>query len=184
MRRGWAMIAMVSAAALLAACRSGSAPATNEASRSPGASSVTASPPAAPSASSPVSSPMTSGAPDETVLPAGGPQAASGLQAKSGCSATEPRTETLELQWVLAKQPGTAQRIDVTIYSELFDDGRYDSSPLLSADQTSFAWDGVSPGAVHFWRVLTLHADGWAPSETARFTPGACIGDYVSSPSP
>jgi hypothetical protein len=182
-RLSWAIIALASAASMLTACRSGSAPATNEASQSLGPSSAATSPATQPSASSQVSSP-TAGTPDETILPAGGSRAASGLGAIAGCSETEPRMETLELRWARADQPGGAQRIDMTIYSELFDDGRYESSPLLAADQTSFDWDGVSPGAVHFWRVLTLQTDGWAPSETARFTPGACIGDYVTSPSP
>jgi hypothetical protein len=125
-----------------------------------------------------------SGTPDETILSGGGARAASGLEAVAGCSETEPRTETLKLRWALADKPGSAQRIAITIYSELFDDGRYESSPLLLADQTSFDWDGVAPGAVHFWRVLTRHPDGWVPSETARFTPGACIGDYATSQSP
>jgi hypothetical protein len=141
----------------------------------------------APSSTTPsfeVSSPTTSRAPDETILSGGGARAASGLEAVAGCSNTEPRTETLELHWALADRLGSAQRIDITIYSELFDDRRYESSPLLGADEKSFDWDGVSPGAVHFWRVLTRQADGWVPSETARFTPGACIGDYATSQSP
>ena len=171
--RGWVMIALVSAASV-AACTS--CVASNQAMTTPN--------PPSHAQSSGGPSATTSGVPAETILPVDDRRAASGLEAVAGCSETEPRSETLELRWAVADEPGRAQRIDMTIYSELFDDGRYESSPLLAADQTSFDWDGVSPGAVHFWRVLTLQTDGWAPSETARFTPGACIGDYVTSPSP
>lgn len=173
MPRGWAMIALVSAASL-AACTSGVA-------RS---QAITSPVPLSPAPFSDGPSPTTSGTPAETILPVDGRRAARGLEAVPGCSETEPRAETLVLRWAIADQPGSAQRIDITIYSEAFDDGRFESSPLLAGNQTSFDWDGVSPGAVHFWRVLTLHADGWVPSEKARFTPGACIGDYVTSPSP
>ena len=174
---------MVLAAASLATCTGASSRAPIDASPSLATSSVSGSQvPRSPGPSSLVPSLAASGPAENTVLPPGGQGAASGLQAVSGCSETDLRTEIVELRWALAHQPGSAQRIDVTIFSELFDDGRYESSPVLDADQSSFQWLGVSPGAVHFWRVLTRHADGWIPSETARFTPGACIGDYASPP--
>ncbi len=87
----------------------------------------------------------------------------------------------MQLQWMLATERGTAQRVDVTIFSEKFDDGRYQTSGTLPRDRSSLQWDRLAPGAVHFWRVLTLHRNGWVPSEVGRFTPGACIADYVPS---
>jgi hypothetical protein len=174
---------MVLAAASLATCTGASSRAPIDASPSLATSSVSGSQVLLSPGPSPlVPSLAASWPPEETILSAGGARAASGLQAVSGCSEADLRAEIVELRWALADQPGSAQRIDVTIFSELFADGRYESSPLLVADQSSFQWVRVSPGAVHFWRVLTLHADGWIPSETARFTPGACIGDYVSPP--
>ena len=123
----------------------------------------------------------TRGNPEDAVLASGGPGAASGLEAKPSCSSAEPGRNIMQLQWMLASERGTAQRVDVTIFSEKFDDGRYQTSGTLPRDQSSLQWDRLAPGAVHFWRVLTLHRDGWVPSEVGRFTPGACIADYVSS---
>jgi hypothetical protein len=118
--------------------------------------------------------------PDGTIAPPGGPGAATGLEAELRCSSTEPRQGVVEFRWIVATQPGTAQRVDVTIYSERFDDSRYESSGTLEPDRSSLSWDRFFPGAVHFWRVLTLHGNTWVPSKVGQFTPGACIGDFVS----
>lgn len=121
-----------------------------------------------------------SGGPEGRIGPSGGPGAATGLEAELRCSSTEPGQGVVELRWTVATQPGTAQWVEVTIYSERFDDGRSQSSGTLPPDRSSFSWDRFFPGAVHFWRVLTLHGDTWVPSEVGRFTPGPCIGDFVS----
>jgi hypothetical protein len=108
-----------------------------------------------------------------------GSSVATGLAATFRCSSADPRTGTMELRWRPAAKRGSAQRVDVTKFSERFDDGKYETSKLLPSDRSSLQWGQVSPGAVHFWRVLTLQGHGWASSRIGRFTPGACIGDYV-----
>ncbi len=118
--------------------------------------------------------------PTGMILAAGGPGAASGLEAELACGTTDPGQALLNLRWHPASSPGTAQLVEMTIFSEKFDDGRYDTSSALSADQSTALWDRVAPGAVHFWRVLTLHDQGWIPSAVALFTPGACIADMMS----
>jgi hypothetical protein len=118
--------------------------------------------------------------PTGMILAPGGPGAASGLVAELACGSTDPSQELLNLRWQPASSPGAAQLVEMTIFSEKFDDGRYDASSTLSPDQSTVVWDRVAPGAVHFWRVLTLHDQGWIPSAVARFTPGACIADMMS----
>ena len=111
-------------------------------------------------------------------------RAATDLHAIAGCSPVDPTHARVELGWAPAARDGRAQRIDVTIFSPRFDDGRFESRPILSPGDSRATWDDVGPGALHYWRVLTLQGDVWVSSEVARFTPGACIGDAVGSPSP
>ena len=112
-----------------------------------------------------------------SLLPPGGLGAATGLQATVDCSQTEFRKGVARLNWTLASRRGSEQMIEVTIYG--FDGGAVERSGSLQPGQYSLVWDQLHGQAIHFWRVLTLHPDGWAPSETASFIGPLCVADMV-----
>ena len=113
------------------------------------------------------------------MLQPGGPEAATNLQSEVQCE--QPGEPVARLSWTPAEKRGSAQRVDVTIYS--FEEGQFDSSELLPPDQSSFAWEQIHGQAIHDWRVLTLHEEGWVPSLTAGFEGPTCIGDEdISTP--
>lgn len=118
----------------------------------------------------------------EASTPPADDRKATDLVATSTCDPADPRREVVELRWSPAATVGSAQRVDVTIFSETFDDDRFASSRDLASDAAALDWTDVSPGALHFWRVVTLQPAGWVASETAQFTGAACIGDDASSP--
>jgi hypothetical protein len=114
---------------------------------------------------------------DIPVLPAGGPGAATNLDAKVECSKTELRKGIAKLSWRAASIPGREQRIAVTIYS--FDSGQFETTGPLPSDQSSYVWDQLHGQAIHFWLVLNLHENGWLPSEIASFEGPTCVADFV-----
>ncbi|HXQ37639.1 MAG TPA: hypothetical protein VN843_26745, partial [Anaerolineales bacterium] len=123
--------------------------------------------------------PAVSSTPDAPILQRGGPRAATNLQSEVECA--QPGLAVARLTWTPASNRGSAQRIDVTIYSF---DTKFDSSVLLSPNENSLVWDKLKGQAIHDWRVLTLHADGWVPSETARFEGPTCIVEIEEEESP
>jgi hypothetical protein len=118
--------------------------------------------------------------PTDHAIARDGAEAADDLTARPFCSSGQPEEELAELRWTPSREQGSIQLVDVTIFSPRFDDGRFERSDKLSAMRTSMTWDLVSPGAVQFWRVLTLQGDRWVSSKVARFTPPPCIADVVS----
>ena len=68
------------------------------------------------------------------MLQPGGPEAATNLQSEVQCE--QPGEPVARLSWTPAEKRGSAQRVDVTIYS--FEEGQFDSSELLPPDQFSF----------------------------------------------
>ena len=119
--------------------------------------------------------------PDIPILPPGGPRAATNLQSEVDCEA--PGKAIARLNWTLATSPGSEQRVDVTIYS--FEGDEFESTGQLPPDQSSLVWERLRGQAIHDWRVLTLHADGWVPSETGSFEGPTCVGeDLEPTPTP
>ena len=117
------------------------------------------------------------------ILPPGGPRAASELTAETACDPEEVRTGTARLTWTVAEQSGERQEVHVTILREGFETGQFVSSGPLSSGETSFDFS-PSGQALHRWRVLTLHEDGFVPSETATFTGPLCVSDEVQESPP
>ena len=111
----------------------------------------------------------------------GGSGAATNLQAQPGCRGAEP---IADLSWSLAAEPGNAQRVDVATFIGGFEAGVFEMTAALHPEETSVVWDGVNPGVLHFWRVLTLHEDGWVTSEVATFSGLVCTPDMVTTPVP
>jgi len=118
----------------------------------------------------------------EVILPAGGAGAATKLKAEVYCDDVDLRRGIARLTWTPAASPGGEQRVDVTIYRRGLERGAFESSGPLSADKNSLVWDRVKGQAIHHWRVLTQHADGWAPSETGVFEGPPCVLDSTVPP--
>lgn len=66
---------------------------------------------------------------------------------------------------------GTSQWIDLSLKDNGFERGTFMTEGPINASQTSYVWDGIQSGEVHFWRLNTLTADGWVTSETGTFVP-------------
>lgn len=140
---------------------------------------VDPSPNASPS-STPSSSPSPSPSPTRPslsgpVLSAGGQRAASDLESRTGCSDDEVGRGFADLTWTPATQRGQEQKLQVTIFREGFESGNFKVSEALTPDRASYRWTPEGQ-AIHQWRVLTRHSDGWVPSETARFEGPSCVG--------
>jgi len=114
----------------------------------------------------------------EVFLPVGGVGAATKLEAEVHCDEVDPRRGMVRLSWTPAATGGGEQRIDVTIYRRGLERGAFESSSLLSADKNSLVWDRIKGQAIHHWRVLTQHTEGWAPSDTGVFEGPPCIAGF------
>jgi hypothetical protein len=104
----------------------------------------------------------------------GGSGAATDLRAESRC---RDRTPIVELTWTPAVDHGSTQRVDVATFQGGFEIGEFKSSAPLPPDQGSLIWHQVSPGALHFGRILTQHEGGWVSSEMTRFNGRYCVPD-------
>lgn len=122
--------------------------------------------------------------PGTPILPPGGQGAATDLHAELTCSEADPRMGVASLSWRPATQLGVEQRVVLTIYRDGFERGDFGASETLKPDQTTVLWQPLSGQAIHYWRVLTLHSEGWVPSETMSFTGPTCVADYQPGPSP
>jgi hypothetical protein len=112
------------------------------------------------------------------VLSPGGDAAATQLRVTDvECSDSDGGLAVADLRWAPAADRGDEQRVAVTIYPGGFDRGQFESSAALSADRAAMTWPRVHGRAFHFFRVLTLHEDGWHPSATVKFEGVACIYD-------
>lgn len=112
------------------------------------------------------------------ILPPGGPGAATGLQSEPGCQDAQP---IATLRWSLASRKGTAQRVDVATFIGGFEEGEFIAVGPFAPDKSSVIFGQAASGVLHYWRVLTLHPEGWRPSQTATFNGSFCVPDQVSS---
>ncbi len=123
---------------------------------------------------------------------AGGPGAATEMQAEIECSAVEPGTTLAILSWKAAKRRGSDQRVDVTMYRGGFERREYspawqqarDTAPVQYAydkkkDRYTVRITGLAAGVNYYWRVLNLEDDGWVPSTVARVLAPVCPVDML-----
>jgi hypothetical protein len=68
------------------------------------------------------------------------------------------------------------QRVDVSVLSNGFDTGQFESSAVLSPNTTDLVWERAHGEAQHRWRVLTRTPDGWVSSRQALFSGPGCVG--------
>ena len=111
------------------------------------------------------------------ILSPGGAGAAADLRADVECSGLAPGLAVASLRWAPAAERGLQQRVAVSLFEDGFERGDFETSAALSVDRSVMEWSRVHGRAFHFWRVLTLHDDGWHPSPTFRFEGVACIFD-------
>jgi hypothetical protein len=109
---------------------------------------------------------------------------ATDLQARTECSNTQLRKGIAKLSWKIASNVGSAQRVDVTIYRDGFETGKFETIGPLPPGQSSLVWERLDPGIIHYYRVLTLHTQEWVPSETASFEGPTCVADFQPRPGP
>lgn len=111
------------------------------------------------------------------ILAAGGPSAAGKLTQQGWCSTDEPGLPVARLSWVLPEQPGARQRVDVTMFRDGFETGRFLTFGGLEGDVHEVLWQRLEPGINYYWRVLTLTPEGWVPSATGRCAAPICPAD-------
>lgn len=113
------------------------------------------------------------------VLEPGGPGAATNLESEVDCNRAEIPGGFARLRWTVAQNPGQEQMVVVTIFLDGFDTGKFESSKSLRPTDNTLVFDQVRGQALHRWRVLTRQAEGWVPSETARFQGPLCVHDEI-----
>ena len=114
------------------------------------------------------------------ILDPDAPRAASGLTAVPDCVDGEPGRGIVRLSWQAAVEPGTEQRLVVTIYAQGFEKSLFEATGPLAAGRRAFDLYRLHGQANHAWKVLTRHEDGWVPSAEGRFVGPTCPVD--SSP--
>jgi hypothetical protein len=116
------------------------------------------------------------------ILPPGGPGAATNLRVELDCDKVDLRKGIAKLSWTIAANPGREQRVQVTIFINGFAKNKFEISDSLPPNQRFIVWDQVKGQAIHRWRVLTLQAKGWIPSDTNMFEGPSCVADFVPKP--
>jgi hypothetical protein len=116
------------------------------------------------------------------LLPWSAPLAATNLVAQPDCDPLVPSRGIATLNWTSAATKGREQRIAITIFPEGLDKGEFNFSDPLPPTATNLVWKQLRGQAIHYWRVLTLHKDGWVPSKTAKFEGPTCVSDQVQPP--
>ena len=100
---------------------------------------------------------------------------ASKLAGQTECTGNYPRRGIAKLQWSIAQPRGTEQRVLVSIYG--FREGRFEATPPLPPDQTTYTWDRIHGQAVHSWIVLTRQENTWVASPQETFEGPGCVAD-------
>lgn len=113
---------------------------------------------------------------ESRILSPGGHSSATDLEAEARCDPMK-LTATARLSWKLASPPGSQQRVDMTMFRDGFQTGKFTTTGPLPPDQTQLNLNSGEPGINYAWRVLTLTGEGWVPSETARLPWPSCPVD-------
>jgi hypothetical protein len=104
-------------------------------------------------------------------------RAARDLAAMADCLDGEPGRGIVRLSWRAAADPGSEQRLILTIYRGGFERGLFEATGPLAAGRTSFDLYRLHGQAIHTWKVLTRHDDGWVPSAEGSFVGPTCPVD-------
>jgi hypothetical protein len=107
------------------------------------------------------------------MLSPGGPGAARNLLADARCDPVK-LTAIAQLSWKSASPPAGQQRVDLTMFRDGFDKGKFTTLGPLPPDQSQVQITSGEPGINYYWRVLTLTESGWVPSKTERLPWPSC----------
>jgi hypothetical protein len=113
---------------------------------------------------------------ESRMLSARGPGMATNLQVVTARCDPVQRIGVVELSWEPARTPGSQQRLDMTMFRDGFRTGQFTTLGPLPPDQSEVELSSGEPNINYAWRVLTLTAEGWEPSETAHFMWPGCPG--------
>ena len=95
------------------------------------------------------------------------PSTATDLQVVTAQCDPVKRTGVVRLSWEPARSPGSQQRMDMTMFRDGFQTGQFTTLGPLPPDQSEVELTSGESNINYAWRVLTLTAAGWVPSEPA-----------------
>lgn len=101
------------------------------------------------------------------------------LEASATCSPSRLRGIDVELSWQVELAQKEGYRVDVSMFGDGFQKGRYLTSGELSAASGGLLFEEALPGIYYYWRVLTRTPDGWVVSGNGRFDAPICPVDEV-----
>jgi hypothetical protein len=82
-------------------------------------------------------------------------------------------TVDVTFHWTSASEGNGFQFLDLSLYST-FPPNQFISPGPMPSNQNAFYWPGLTPNAVHHWRINTLIDGVWYTSWTGTFTTSAC----------
>jgi hypothetical protein len=104
-------------------------------------------------------------------------RSASDLSGVPDCIDAEPGRGIVRLSWRAAPEQGSEQRLILTIYRNGFERSLFEATGPLEADRASFDLYRLHGQAIHTWKVLSRHGDGWVPSAEGSFVGPTCPVD-------
>ncbi len=110
------------------------------------------------------------------------PASAASLAASQACSPQVPGTVRATFAWTPSR--GGQQWLDLSLFNDGFRPQTFIGAGPLSAQASTFTWDGLLADAPHFARVNTLTGQGWESSATLAFRTARCSGPANPPPDP
>ncbi|OGY22100.1 MAG: hypothetical protein A2113_02735 [Candidatus Woykebacteria bacterium GWA1_44_8] len=91
---------------------------------------------------------------------------------EQNCSLAKPGKITVTFRW----QPAGSgpQWLDISLFNNGFASGTFVGIGPFPAQTSSFTWDGLTPGKMHYFRVNTITPSGWQPTPVLPFMTGQC----------
>lgn len=90
------------------------------------------------------------------------------------CSALFPGRVAVSFSWPRAPAGVSAIWLDLSLSGEDFAPGTFAGVGPLAPTATSYTWDGLSGGLLHYYRVNALSRDGWRQLAVGSFSSGHC----------
>jgi len=90
------------------------------------------------------------------------------------CSALFPGRVAVSFSWPRVPAGVSAVWLDLSLSGEDFAPGTFAGVGPLAPTATSYTWDGLSGGLLHYYRVNALTRDGWHPVASGSFSSGYC----------
>lgn len=101
------------------------------------------------------------------------------MAAAASCSDARLRGIDLTLSWEVTRPGAQEHRVDLTMFSDGFETGRYTTSGPRPAGERGLILEDPLPGVYYYWRLLTRTADSWRVSGAGRLDTPVCVADEV-----